>query len=370
MAMKQRIAMSVVAIVLALAACEVAARLLFPAPPDPTREPQIVYRTDPDVRYVLSSNQRGWVDDGFVTTNSLGFRGREIESPKPNGRFRVVALGDSVTFGWGVNDADTFSAQLEQLLRTNRPDLDIEVVNLAVPGYATRQEVVLLERYVARLQPDLVLLGFYSNDLPDTFVENTPGAAAGTTIAAVHATNGQILRMNPAPSSWFERQARRSRAIYTAGHALKQLIRRGEGKEGSSMELDLLAGRDTTDLESAWERISAQLSELKHAAASSGFAAGVVILPPREQVLGLFPESNYQKRIHGLADHLGLFVIDPLPSLMASPGKKQALFIPYDRNHPSPTGHRLIAQAIVTYFNEHEKVVPVAKRLARSERAQ
>ena len=43
-----------------------------------------VYQSDPDIRYVLLPNQRGWIDDGFVTTNSLGFRGREVTLPKPD----------------------------------------------------------------------------------------------------------------------------------------------------------------------------------------------------------------------------------------------------------------------------------------------
>ena len=109
---------------IALLLCEAAARVIFPAPPDPTREPQIVYRVDPEVRYVLAPNQRGWVDDGFVTTNSRGFRGGEIVSPKPAGRFRAVVLGDSVAFGWGVNDNDTFAAQAEQLMRERNSNRD------------------------------------------------------------------------------------------------------------------------------------------------------------------------------------------------------------------------------------------------------
>src|SRR5260370_29076108 len=118
----------------AFLACEGAARAVFPAPPDSTRRPQIVYQFDPEIRYVILPNQRGWIDDGFVTTNSLGFRGREVASPKPRGRLRIVAIGDSVTFGWGVNDTETFCSQLEQMLHKRFPDRDLDVVNLAVGG--------------------------------------------------------------------------------------------------------------------------------------------------------------------------------------------------------------------------------------------
>jgi lysophospholipase L1-like esterase len=357
--------MSAAATLVSLALCEVAARVVFPAPPDPTREPQIVYRVDPDVRFVLSPNQKGWIDDGFVTTNSRGFRGPEVEVPKPHGRLRIVALGDSVTFGWGVNDADTFCSQLERQLRARTPGLDVDVVNLAVPGYATRQEVALLERNLAELQPDVVLVGFYANDLPDT-LDDKGSQRSGTRIAGGKQEAGQVLRMNPAPSSWIERAARRSRAIYTASHAAKLLMRGGEGKPGSSMELDLLESRSTTELETAWQQVSAQLEKLRASAAKFGFSTGIVVLPPREQVLGRYAASDYQKRIRGLADSLGLFVVDPLPSLVASANGKPSLFIPYDRNHPSSAGHRLIAKSIVEYFNEHANLVPVSKHLART----
>jgi lysophospholipase L1-like esterase len=366
---RRRIGISAAATVLGLAACEMAARVVFPAPPDPTRQPQIVYRVDPQVRYVLSPNQQGWIDDGFVTTNSRGFRGREVDMPKPAGRVRIVALGDSVTFGWGVNDADTFCSQLEHDLRMQHPGVDVDVVNLGVPGYATRQEIALLKRNLAELQPDIVLVGFYSNDLPDT-LDDKPSGGSGTRIEAPNRSPGQILRMNPAPSSWLERQARRSRAIYTASHGLKALIHGGEGKPGSSMELDLMESRHSGDLETAWQNVAAQLEDLKVTATEFHFSAGIVVLPPREQVFGLYANSDYQKRIRGLADRLGLFVIDPLPSLVASSLKKPSLFIPYDRNHPSPAGHGLIAQSIATYLDGHKDIIPVAKRLAQSQRAQ
>jgi lysophospholipase L1-like esterase len=346
------------------------ARMLFPAPPDPTRQPQIVYRVDPDLRYVLSPNQQGWIDDGFVTTNSLGFRGRDVAIPKPEGRFRVVALGDSVTFGWGVNDADTFCAQLEQQLRARLRGHEVEVVNLAVPGYATRQEVALLKRNLSSLQPDLVLVGFYSNDLPDTLDDVKAGSGPGTTVAAASRGAGQILHMNPAPSSWLERQARRSRAVYTVTHAAKGLMHRGEGKAGSSMERDLLESRTTAELDAAWKRVEAPLRDLQALSTDSRFGVGIIVLPPREQVIGVYHESEYQARVGALAREFGFFVVDPLPTLAAVQGRKDRLFIPYDRNHPSSTGHRLIAEAIATYLDQHGTISSMSGRLARSERLQ
>lgn len=365
--LRRRLGLMIGATAMAAAVCEIGARIAFPAPPDPTREPQIVYRVDPLMRYVLAENQRGWIDDGFVTTNAFGFRGANVDVPKPHGRFRIVTLGDSVAFGWGVNDGETFSAQSQALLRARRPDLDVELVNLAVPGYATRQEVELLDRHLARLQPDVVLVGFYSNDLPDTFEEMSAGSGGGTTIATRSTANGRILRMNPAPSSWAERQARRSRALYTATHALKQLLHHGEGKPGSNMELELLSNTSSPQLESAWRQIATQFGRLQQMAHAAGFSVGVVMLPPREQVGGRFTEDGYQSHVRALAEQAGFFVVDPLPSLaqhVAGP----PLFVPYDRNHPSALGHKIIAEAVVDALERGGRVPGAASPTVKNDR--
>src|SRR5207248_1204367 len=122
---RHRIGLAMVAVVVAVGLCELLARAVFPAPPNGARQPEIVYRYDPEIRYVHAPNQKGWIDDGFVSINSLGFRGREVAVPKPSGRFRIVVLGDSVTLGWGVGDDETFSSQLEFLLHKAFPNRDL-----------------------------------------------------------------------------------------------------------------------------------------------------------------------------------------------------------------------------------------------------
>jgi lysophospholipase L1-like esterase len=350
-----KIALGLLATLVGLGFCELVARIVYPAPPDPTRQPQIVYRYDRELRYVLEPNQKGWIDDGFVNINSLGFRGPETAVPKPADRFRVVVIGDSLAMGWGVADDQTFSAHLERLLHQRFPGRDLDVVNISVGGYDTFQEVGLLKRNVERLQPDLVLVGFYSNDVPDGLEHEDALAAGGTRIAAANPELGQILHMNPAPSSWWERAMRRSRAAYVIGRTLKGLTSKSE-QAGSrfAMEIDLLEGKDSAELERAWGAVEGQLEEL-HQLARSRFAVGIVVLPCREQVAGQYPQAMYQRRIRTIAERLGFFVVDPLPSMVASRTRPSDLFIPYDRNHPSAAGHRLISERIFDAVVEHEQ---------------
>jgi lysophospholipase L1-like esterase len=340
--LRGRIGLVLGATVFAAATCEVAARIAFAAPPNPARQPQIAYQYDPEIRYVPLPNQRGWIDDGFATTNALGFRGANPAIPKPHDLVRVVAVGDSVTFGFGVNDGDTFCVQAEQLLRARHAGASLEVVNLAVPGYDTRQEVTLLGRHVERLHPDVVLVGFYSNDVPDSLEDNQSG-----TMVAKPATQGQALHMNAAPTSWWDIHMRKSRAVYTNGRALRRFTHSGEwGMSRFAMELDILQDHDTPQLDAAWKRVGEQLDILQQMSREHGFAVGIVVLPPKEQVIGLYPSANYQRRLQTLAAARGFFFVDPLPRMIAAPGNKEHLYVPYDRNHPTAAGHRLIAEAI------------------------
>jgi len=358
-----KLALGAVAVLIASAVCELAARALVPAPPDGTRQPRIAHRYDAEIRYVLAPSQQGWIDDGWLTINSLGFRGREVVTPKPAGHFRVAVIGDSVTLGWGVGDTETFSAQLEQLLHSRFPDRALDVVNLGVGGYDTRQEVVLLQRYLARLEPDMVLVGFYSNDVPDSLDDGETGAPSGTRIAASHPQPGQLLHMNPAPPSDWTSVARRSRIVYMLGRLYNRLAGKGEwGMSRFAMELDLLEGRDSPELDRAWGKVEQQLRNLQALAAAHSFSVGIVVLPCKEQVLGQFPHARYQTRVGAIARSLGFFVVDPLQSLADSRSRKDALFIPYDRNHPSAAGHRIIGEAI---FHDLERREPLAPRATR-----
>ena len=95
--------------------------------------------------------------------NSLGFRDREHALQKPEGAYRILVLGDSITQGLGVkHDRDLFTAVLER--RLGARGADAEVLNFGVSGYNTQQEVETLRDKGLRYAPDLVVLAFCVND--------------------------------------------------------------------------------------------------------------------------------------------------------------------------------------------------------------
>jgi lysophospholipase L1-like esterase len=108
-------------------------------------DPELMWRLIPGL-----SNQA-------LRVNALGFRGDDVEVPKPDGTFRIVALGDSMTFGFGVFDDQTYAARLAERLSANTR---VEVVNAGVTGYSSWQSRKYYETVVRRLDPDLVVAMF------------------------------------------------------------------------------------------------------------------------------------------------------------------------------------------------------------------
>ena len=93
-------------------------------------------------------------------SNALGYRGPELAAEKS--RWRVVALGDSFTYGWGVAEREAWPAVLEQRLRS--AGVEVEIANLGQGGVATAEYARIAERAVPALRPDLVLVGVLQGD--------------------------------------------------------------------------------------------------------------------------------------------------------------------------------------------------------------
>jgi lysophospholipase L1-like esterase len=148
-------------------------------PPSAADMARIAYRPLPYVNYGLKPS---WTrtsdkpDAPLKTTNSLGFRGREVEQPKPAGRYRIACLGGSTTYDDGVADGDTYPLKLEGLLRAAHPERDLEVVNCGVPSYTSAESLANLAFRVLDLQPDAIVLYEGINDWRTRNYVNYDGA--------------------------------------------------------------------------------------------------------------------------------------------------------------------------------------------------
>lgn len=116
--------------------------------------------------YRLRPGTRGRFKDQPVEVNSLGLRGPELLEPKGGGRVvRVLGLGDSHTFGWGVAQDEAYLAQLGRALTaTAAPGVRIETLNFGVPGYNSVMEVESFIQQGLGLEPDVVTIQYCAND--------------------------------------------------------------------------------------------------------------------------------------------------------------------------------------------------------------
>jgi lysophospholipase L1-like esterase len=127
------------------------------------------FRSDGRLGFALSPGIRiRHADRDFsvaIAVNSLGLRGPERGLSKPAGTARILLLGDSFAFGWGVEHDETFGARLERLLAARVGP--VEVWSAAVPGWTTDQHYLYLHARGLALDPDLVLLAAGENDLAE-----------------------------------------------------------------------------------------------------------------------------------------------------------------------------------------------------------
>jgi lysophospholipase L1-like esterase len=95
--------------------------------------------------------------------SAQGFRSPEVAVPKPAGVRRVLVLGDSVAWGAGVREEETFARQLEVALRKEL-DCEVEIVNAGISGYGSLEQLDLLRNDGLALEPDVVLVYHVEND--------------------------------------------------------------------------------------------------------------------------------------------------------------------------------------------------------------
>lgn len=97
-----------------------------------------------------------------VSTDANGLRAPLHAEEKPAGVFRVMTLGCSTTFGWGVDDEQAYPARLEAILAEGGHP--VEVINGGQPGHTSFQGLWLWDRALARYQPDIVVFGYVVQD--------------------------------------------------------------------------------------------------------------------------------------------------------------------------------------------------------------
>jgi len=289
---------------------------------------------DEELIYELAPRIRGQFKGAPVATDERGVRVPE-SGAAPEGSLRLIGIGDSHTFGWGVAWQDTFLAQIADRFAREHAGRRVAVTNFGVPGYNTHQEAELLAVKALALQPDAVVL------LAD---QNDAGLA-------------NFIRAPRNPWS-----LERSYLVDFLEIRLKRLWR-AEAFHNRFLPQGLLDARSALG-ERVIDGVSeAELDELppqvRHMAGTAavdraldriGALARAHEIPV---VLAFYDEPGgaaLREQMFARARAIGLRVADlasPVAAYLAERGHTRAALVLSDSdNHPTPLHHRIIADAL------------------------
>jgi hypothetical protein len=339
-------------VVLAYALGELLTRIFVPDPAFQFENRIELFQEDSVVGYKNKPNYRGYAD-GFirVETNSLGYRGKEVSLQKPAGTFRILGLGDSVMFGPGVPERDTYLRILEQELNQTfsaKIHSRFEIVNTAVIGYSTHQELLTLQRDGIRLSPDVVVVGFEPNDF-------YPTEDPFYNVHAFHRPSRDDVR----------------RRSYPPTPPVRLYFYRFLRSQARSIRSQLSTKQPTTPVPVApqtdwvpgsfeargWPVMQDHFRAMKRLSDEYGFRLLILLFPTSDQLDSRVEHPFPQTQI---AEFLASEGINHLDLLDALRNKGREVFLDY--MHLTPPGHRLAAGAILHHLDDHHWLEEGANR--------
>lgn len=272
-----------------------------------------------------------------VHVNRLGFRDRD--RGRKSGP-RILTLGDSSVYGFGVADEEVFSARLELDLADGGPGIEvpgIEVIDGATPGWSTFQTLNMLEMRGWAFEPDLLVIGnLWSDNNFDDFVDRELLASYnGFEQSLGYAARGVLS--HSALFRWLDWQLRvgpRQEQARKVGWSMG-----GEGPKSGKRRVSINDYADNLDTLCARAR-------------QRGAGVLFLMLANREDVgpasrPGRSPDpawGPYREVMRDAAARHGVPVVD-VPEIVAASGRgEDALFL--DQMHPTADGHTLIAGGV------------------------
>jgi len=247
-----------------------------------------------------------------VRTDEHGFRLPDpaTQAKRGPGDRVVIAVGDSVTFGWGAGDAETSPAQLENLLAARCPGRHTTVHNAGIGNCNTSMELARYKLHIRPLglHPDWVILGYSYNDgEPDAVPSTNPFLWRSALLALTSA-----------------RLQRRSGVLSDYKQYYQGLYE--EGRPG-------------------WENTKRALREFGGLLRADGIPASIILMPELHEPRNFGPFAGFFAKVAQVAKESGLEVIDPAGDFPAGSGR--AFWVSYEDAHPNGRGQKIYAQALL-----------------------
>lgn len=277
-----------------------------------------------------------------VSINGKGYRGKEYPDSKPSGTSRVAILGDSITFGYGVEERDGYPAIAQQKLGPA-----FQVINRGVTGYGLDQEYLLFKRSVLRQQPDLVIVGFSGGDIYDL----TCSTRLGIPKPYFTVVDGQLTLHRP-PAEFSKVN---DRDIFFRGRPLQSFLFRHAHlfrllfyRYSDKFKEDNVSIEEMTVFEGG-KVASAIIRDWKKICDENGIKLLFLVIPQEDWLKedrkgkGAAFRTAHVAAVQMLED-LGLEYVDLWPVFASN--LDRGLFLKNDVVHPNRLGNEIIAEAL------------------------
>jgi lysophospholipase L1-like esterase len=342
----RKLAISVLSLVAVLLLAELLARAGEPGPmslfdSNPYDRPEeTLLLPDGSTRTVQVTRHkpgfRGRWDGTWYEINSRGWRGGEFQPTFAPEELRVLAVGDSCTFGKGVIEQDCWPRQLERLLQERHPERRVMVANLGVNGYSSLQYQRVIEQ-AFDTKPHLVVLGYNVNDFPNITAR----------VDKVIYQNEKTLRAH-IPGKVREQLS--SMALYrllrSAFYELKE-TRDLERMERISNDATQGFGRNTE----RWRTESKVLGAIAETVRGAGAQMAIFLFPFENMVYLDEYTHGPVDSVRGLCEEIGVPFVDMVGEFREHAHREsppRELFLTGDRYHPNPEGYSVVARAVVS----------------------
>ena len=251
--------------------------------------------------YTLKRAGAAWPP--WQEVNPDGVRDRAHAREKPAATERVVFLGDSVTAGFGVRAQEAYPRMLQEQL--DAAGRRLEIMDVAVWGWSTRQERIAYHRIARGYRPDLVVLGVCLNDIPELEWQTRPPPRA---LALLHLHSALVRRVVDASY----REMRSVEELFTASPPLDTFFR--------------------------------EVRALRDEVRADGARFALVVFPFRFQLTAGAPEPTVQRAIGAFCAREGIPALDLL-----APFRSAGPEVFFDENHLTPVGARLTASTLLSW---------------------
>jgi len=276
-----------------------------------------------------------------ITVNALGYRGPELSLPRGEGTTRVFFAGDSFTWGDLVHDEETLPAQVHARLSESCPGA--EAVNAGVGGTTIVGQSEMIRRGLI-LDPDLVVLTFYDNDI----AEMSPPRF------------WELMEDNRRRKSAFPLSlvysALNSTAIWPVARRAATRLGRlgGKGMAGKTEHAERTDEVWQAQMPALREEYARYLAVIARELEEEGIPLVVVAYPSHLSLEEPDTYFNHSEWLEDLAHSLDIPFLGLIPTLReAELALEELYFLPWD-GHPRPVGYELAADAVARFLSELE----------------